>query len=418
MKITELQGKTVELLNPWWKGHRIELGIERTNYLVEIDKVVFKKQQILFVLGSRRVGKTRIILQYIDKLIKGGVDAKKILFLSLDNSNLEGFDWNTYIADSNYQYIFLDEIHFFPKWAQILKSLYDIPNKNYKIIASGSSSKLIEDKKAFLTGRNTILLVPPLDFNEFLGFSKSKDQINDYLFYGGYPEYVIEKQPNYLNDLLRDIIEKDIIQIHKVRNRQYLFDVCQILAKQIGFKGSSNKIANVLKLDNKTVENYIQYLKEAKLIDYIYQYSESLNKKLYSSKKYYFNDLGMRNSFVGFSDIGSLVENAVFLYLVKIFGADNINYLSDTRNNEVDFVITLEDKKLLLIESKYINLQSTITKSLSNLFFKDIYGKEIVSRVVVTDGIDEKFIENNVEIELVSLEKVISGQWLKNSMGL
>lgn len=408
MKITELQNKTVELLNPWWKNIEVELGVERTDYLSKIDEVVSKRQQILFILGSRRVGKTRIILQYIYKLIKSGVNPKKILFLSLDNSNLEKFDWNTYVADSDYQYIFLDEIHFFPKWAQILKSLYDIPNKNYKIIASGSSSKLIEDNKAFLTGRSTSLLVTPLDFYEFAKFSKSEDLINDYLFYGGYPEYVIEKEPNYLNELLRDVIEKDIIKIHKVRNSQYLFDICQILAKQIGFKGSSNKIANVLKLDNKTVDNYIQYLKEAKLIDYVYQYSESLNKKLYSPKKYYFNDLGMRNSFVGFSDIGSLVENAVFLQLVKLYGIDNIYYLSDTRNNEVDFLVTLEKDKLLLIESKYINLQSTVTKSLSNLFFKNIHGKEIIKRIVITNGIDDSFKEGAIEIKLVDLVEFLS----------
>lgn len=77
---TELQNKTINLLNPWWSNTKIELGIERTNYLLEIDKVLSKRQQILFILGSRRVGKTRIILQYINRLINSGVNSKKILF--------------------------------------------------------------------------------------------------------------------------------------------------------------------------------------------------------------------------------------------------------------------------------------------------------------------------------------------------
>lgn len=149
------------------------------------------------------------------------------------------------------------------------------------------------------------------------------------------------------------------------------------------------------------------YFKEVKLIESIYQYSDSLNKKLYAPKKYYFNDLGMRNSFTGFSDKGSLVENAIFLHLAKIYGVENIFYLNDVRGNEVDFVVKLNGDDVLLIESKYINLQNSIENSLSNLFFKEIYGKNIVSRVVVTDGVDGTFEKKDIKIKLISLENFL-----------
>lgn len=391
MNPTQLRSKTFELLNPWWNGVNVELGIERVSYLTEIDKMI-KRPQILFVFGSRRVGKTRILLQYIYRLIKTGIDPRKILFFSLDNSNLENFDLYSYIVQSDYQYIFLDEVHCFPKWAQILKSLYDIPGKNFKIICSGSSSKQIEDNKGFLTGRSTSLYVKPLNFGEFIQFTKSDNAIKDHLLYGGYPEFVLEKEPNYLNELIKDVIEKDITKVHKIKNKQHLFDTCQILAKQIGFRNSPNKIADVLNLDNKTVGNYIQYLKEVGLVDSICQYSESVNQKLHSPKKYYFNDLGMRNSFVGFSDLGSLVENAVFLQLSDKYGSQNIYYLSDSRGNEVDFVVTLENDEVLLVESKYKDSSSAVENSLPGLFFKEIYNKKIMKRTVVTDGIDNDFM--------------------------
>lgn len=407
MKLTESQDKTIKLLNPWWGGHAVELGIERTEYLSKISDFLSKKQEILFLLGSRRVGKTRIIFQTIYKLINESIPVNKILFLSLDNSNLEGFNWYEYIIESNFDYIFLDEIQYSAKWTQNLKSLFDLPNKKIKIICSGSSSRLIEDDKAFLTGRNAHIQVTPLDFSEFLKFTNNKSGIKEYLFYGGYPEYVLEKEPNYLNDLVRDIIEKDIAKVHKIKNSQYLFDICQILAKQIGYKSSSNKIANVLKLDNKTVENYIQYLKDAKLIEIVYQYSDSLNKRLYSPKKYYFNDLGMRNSFAGFSDKGSLVENAVYLKLSKIYGVENIFYLNGIRGDEVDFTINLGNNEVLFVESKYINLQTSIEMSLSKLFFKNMHGKKIAKRIVVTDGIDESLQKDNLKIDLISLEKFL-----------
>ena len=383
--------KTLELLNPWWNEVSVELGIERTDYLLEIDNLI-KRQQILFVLGSRRVGKTRILLQSIYRLIKAGTPARKILFLSLDNSNLENFDWYSYITQSDYQYIFLDEVHYSPKWAQILKSLYDIPGKNFKVICSGSSSKQIEDNKAFLTGRSTSLFVKPLNFKEFAKFTQSDNLVRDYLFYGGYPEFVLEKEPNYLNELIKDVVEKDIVKVHRVKNSQYLFDICQILAKQIGFKGSPNKIAKVLKLDNKTVGNYIQYLKEVGIVDGICKYSESVNQRLHSPKKYYFNDLGMRNSFVGFSDLGSLVENAVFLHLSHNYGSSNIFYLSDSRRDEVDFVVDLGKDEMMLVESKYKDSSSSVMNSLSNLFSKEIHNKKIVKRIVVTDGINDGFM--------------------------
>ncbi|MDP1743652.1 MAG: DUF4143 domain-containing protein, partial [Candidatus Amesbacteria bacterium] len=266
-----------------------------------------------------------------------------------------------------------------------------------------------EDNKAFLTGRETSLFVSPLDFEEFKLFHSNEDILRDYLYYGGYPEYVLEKEPNYLNELVRDIIEKDIVKVHKVKNNQYLFDLCQILAKQVGYKSSANKVANVLSLDNKTVENYILYLKEVKLIESIYQYSQSLNKKLYSPKKYYFNDLGMRNSFVGFSDIGSLVENAIFIRLAKKYGVSNICYLSDARENEVDFVVTLKSDEVILVESKYNNLQHAVINSLSPAFYDQILHKKIVNRIVVTDGVDHSYTHHNLPIQLISLKNFLSG---------
>lgn len=410
MQLTESQKKTIELLNPWWRGFDIELGVERQSYLSIIEEILKKRQQILFLIGSRRVGKTRILSQFIYKLIKEKVDPEKILFLSLDNSNLDNFNWYSYISESNFDYVFLDEIQYSTNWAQNLKSLYDLPNNNTKIVCSGSSSKLIEDSQAFLTGRSTNLTVTTLDFSEFKKFTSEDANVKDYLFFGGYPEYVLEKEPNYLNDLVRDIVEKDIVKVHRVRNKQYLFDICQILAKQIGFKGSPNKISNVLKLDNKTVENYLQYLKEVRIIDSVYQFTGSLNKKLFSPKKYYFNDLGLRNSFVGFSDIGSLVENAVFLALGKKYGTKNVSYLSDSKSSEVDFVVDLPNDEVILVESKYNNLESAVLGSLSGIFYKNLHGNKIIDRIVITNDVNSSVEKNGINIKLIGLKEFLTNK--------
>lgn len=402
--------KTIDWLNPWQSGGNIALGIERADYLKKLEEVVLKRKQIVFVLGSRRVGKTMILYQYVYKLIKSGVNPRKILFLSLDNTNLEGIDLYAYLVESEFDYVILDEVHYFRDWAKILKSLYDLPIFKTKIICSGSSSKLIEDNKALLTGRSTSFNVLPLNFLEFKEFNGG--EVNEYLKLGGYPEYVLEKQPNYLNDLLRDIVEKDILKLHRVQNSQYLFDVCGMLARQVGFKNSPNRMANVLRLDNKTVVNYLQYLREVWLVEGVYQFSESINRKLYAPKKYYFNDLGMRNSFVGFNDLGSLVENAVFIKLRELFGEENIFYLNDSKGNEVDFVVKINSNEVMLVEVKYSGLTEGVVNSLGKLFFKEISNKKIVKRMVVTDGINDVFKKGGVEVEMVGLEK-----WLDAKRG-
>lgn len=400
--------QTIDLLNPWYEGRGVDLGIERTEYLEKVLRALGERKQFLFLLGSRRVGKTMILFQLIYKLIKSGTDPKKILFLSLDNTNLQDLKLFDLVSVGNYDYVFLDEIHFLTNWAQVLKSLYDLPGFSTKIVCSGSSSKSIEDKKAFLTGRSVEIEVSPLSFLEFRKFYAGEQQLNEYLYYGGYPEYVLEKQPNYLNDLVKDIVEKDILKLYSVKNSAYLFDICKILARQIGFRGSPNKISKVLGLDNKTVINYVQYLKEVRLVESVAQYSDSLNEKLYAPKKYYFYDLGMRNSFAGFADTGSLVENAVFIKLAEMYGTEQISYLADSKLSEVDFVVNIGFEKLLLVESKYINLKESVLNSINKIFLADVYGKTVEKRTIVTNGVNAKCEIGGVGVELVSLEKFLS----------
>ncbi len=408
VSLTDLQKQTIELLNPWVRGKELELGIIRTNYLVPIDEVVKKSKQFLFILGSRRLGKTTIIFQYIDQLINEGVDPKKILFLSLDNTNLAQLDIYGLLASEKYKYVFLDEVHYLEDWARILKSLYDIPGYKTRIVASGSSSKVIEDNEAYLTGRSRKIMVLPLSYLEFGEFDKTDNQLQNYLFYGGYPEHVSEKNPNYLNELLRDVVEKDIVKMHRVRSGQNLIEVLQILAKQVGHAGSANKISKVLGLDNKTTLNFVEYLCEVQLISPVFQYAKKLNERLYAPKKYYFQDLGMRNSLVGNVDIGAIVENAVFLKLKETYGTENVFYGATTRGEEIDFVVKVGVGQIILVESKYINLQTSVLNKLANSFWSEKWDSQVVARIVVTDGVKGVVEQGGVKATLVGLENFLT----------
>ena len=151
------------IFNPWWDGKKIDTGIERLYYKDQILSSL-KDPRITFVLGARRVGKTMLLFQTIYHLIQSGVKPGNILFLSLDNSNLQEFDLQKLIINEQYEYIFLDEIYYVKDWESKLKSVYDIPGRTFHLTCSSSSAGAIHSKKNFLTGRSFPVTVYPLEF--------------------------------------------------------------------------------------------------------------------------------------------------------------------------------------------------------------------------------------------------------------
>jgi predicted AAA+ superfamily ATPase len=157
--------------NPWWEGeYEPEDLIERTSVMEKAGKWL-KDESIIILTGLRRVGKTTIMKLIIRKLIREGVDAKDIFYVSLDDYALDSLS----ILDIVEQYrslqklpvdrkiyLFLDEVAYKDRFHQQLKNLYD--RQKVKIVASSSSSSVLRDKKAFLTGREMVIRIFPLEF--------------------------------------------------------------------------------------------------------------------------------------------------------------------------------------------------------------------------------------------------------------
>ena len=126
--------------------------------------------------------------------------------------------------------VFFGEITYNKNYQQQLKNLYD--SQNVKIYASSSSSSLLKDQKAYLTGRQITIEILPIDFEEYLIFKnitiKKRDKnlieshFIDYLKNGGMPEYVLKPQREYITHLVDDIIQKDIIAFHGIKNKQQI----------------------------------------------------------------------------------------------------------------------------------------------------------------------------------------------------
>jgi predicted AAA+ superfamily ATPase len=350
--------------NPWWEEKEYEpVGIiERTSVLNKVEKWM-KDKPIIILTGLRRVGKTTVMKQLIRKLIRDGVKPADIFYVSLDDYALgsrsvldivEEYRTLQKLPVDRKVYLFLDEVAYKDRFHQQLKNLYD--RQNVKIVASSSSRSVLRDKGAFLTGREIVIKIFPLEFSEYLDFRnieiKKRDShlipkhFEDYLQTGGLPGYVLTREREYLQTVVDDIIYKDIIAYHSIRNQQLVKEFFLLLMERAGKQMSINKMSNILKMSPDTAKRYLGLFEETYLI-YTVSRHGSTNEQLLSPPKMYASDLGIRHLFTGFRDKGSIFENYVYL-LIKNRNPQFVNYVYEN-GIEIDFFID----KHLLVEVKY-----------------------------------------------------------------
>ena len=368
--------------NPWWEENYKPIKyIERTSILSKMQKIS-NDNVITILTGLRRVGKTTLMKLFIRQLIEKGIETKHIFYISLDDFLLNKKSIIEIVSDyrkiqklhlDEKIYLFLDEITYKEDFHQQLKNLFD--NHNAKIFVSASSSSILKDKKAFLTGREIVIEVLPLDFEEFLEFKKIKiskkesylkeSYFEEYLKTGGMPEYVLTEDREYLKNLVDDIIYKDIVAFHGIKNSQLIKEYFALLMERAGKQVSINKIANILKIAPDTSKRYLQMFEETYLIYLVSRYGKT-NEKILSPKKVYAADLGIKNLFTGFRDKGSSFENYVY---TKIKYNDPHYVYED--GIELDFITS--DKTI--IEVKY---NSDFNEKQKALFDKMKANKKII----------------------------------------
>jgi len=260
--------------NPWWEKEYTHNLISRSSYLQFLENNL-SNRDIILITGLRRIGKTSIIKLFINKLLKT-IDPKYILYVSLDALPLEPYTISEILRiyrkihnlplDSRL-YLFFDEVGFRKKVNQELKNLYD--QQNVKIFASSSSTSILRDTKALLTGRSRVLEILPLTFNEFLRFKGLEAKPSEkyllesyferYLQMGGIPEYVLSEDVAYLDNLIDSIIYKDIISYFGLRDISGVKTFFMLLMERAGKQVSLNKIAKIMGISPDTARRYLDY---------------------------------------------------------------------------------------------------------------------------------------------------------------
>ncbi len=365
--------------NPWWEEGYKSVSLWRRESFFEKFEGWMKENRILLLTGLRRVGKTSLMKLMIQVLLEKGIRPKNILYISMDdytfkdNSIAEILTLYRKIHKLKTDekiYLFFDEITYKKDYDIQLKNLFD--KENAKIIATSSSSSMLRDRKAYLTGRTTTVEVQPFDFFEYLDFKKitvkQRDSalldtyFRDYMRVGGMPENILYPERQYLMGLVDDIIQKDITAFHGLKNGDLLRDYFILLMERSGKQVSINKVANILKISPDTSSRYLSYFEDTYLIHLVSRWGNT-NEKLLSPKKNYACDLGIKFLFHGERDLGSYFENYVYLLLRQ---TKKVFYVLD--DAELDFFT--QDK--ILIEAKY----DTPLNDKQKKFFKEFPAKK------------------------------------------
>lgn len=264
-----------------------------------IEKIFGRKAVV--ILGPRQVGKSTLLHQMLD-----GKD--DVLWLNGDDQDVrELFDnfsaakMRTILGKNNI--LALDEAQRIPEIGLKLKIITDQMN-DVKVITTGSSSlDLAAGLNESLSGRKREFTLLPLTFKELAdnhGILEEKRFLHRRMIYGYYPEVVTT--PGEERDILHEIVDsylyKDILNLDLIAKPDKLSKLVQALAYQIGSQVSYNEIAQLIGLDSKTVERYIDILEKCFVIFRLNSFSRNLRNELKSSKKIFFWDCGIRNAII------------------------------------------------------------------------------------------------------------------------
>lgn len=371
--------------------------IERPYYINRVKPFINRPVVKVFV-GQRRVGKSYVMRQVADAILKENpeanviyIDKERLEFQSItDEATLNDYVERHLSKGSNY--LFIDEIQEILRFQLVLRSLLN--DNRCDIYCSGSNANILSGELAtLLSGRYVSIHVHALTFQEYVGFNQleaTSDSLTEYLTRGGMPFLVnLSKSRDvtfeYLRNIYSTILLKDIVARLSVRNIALLESLVSFLADNIGSTFSVKNISDFLRSQNNAtsvsvLQNYLKGLCDAYLL-YKVPRAEVHGKKIFEiGEKFYFEDFGIRNSLRNMNirtDINKLMENAVF-HELQSRGYDV--FVGKLWDKEVDFVAVRNESKIYIQVAYLLATPETIQREFGNLAaIKDNYPKYVVS---------------------------------------
>ena len=399
------------------------MEIKRDYYLKElIDRI--DNQLIKIITGIRRCGKSYLLNTiFKNYLIEQGIDEEHIIQLSLDeNKNKKYLDPDvldeyirSLIKDKNKYYILLDEVQEVKNFESVLIGFMHISNA--EIYVTGSNSKFLSsDIVTEFRGRGDEIRVYPLSFSEFYSVYEGSEEkaLSEYYTYGGLPLTVIAKTDNskinYLRAQKDNVYINDIVERNKIQNKEKLEMLVQIIASDIGCLTNPLKLSNNFKerdslstMTDKTIYNYLGYLQDAFMIEKARRFDVRGKKFIETPQKYYFTDMGIRNSFLDFrqsEEISHIMENVIYIELKKRgynvdVGSVEIREGNAKKQLEIDFVANKGNNKIYIQSALEMKTEEKVKQEQKSLLNVNDFFKKII---IVGDNIKRSRFDNGIII--------------------
>ena len=375
-----------------------------------LNKIELETNHALIISGIRRCGKSTLLKQIMSQL----EDYHYFNFEDIRATNFEVNDFNRLeevfqertAECSNY---FFDEIQNVEHWERFIRSLLD--KKKHVYITGSNASLLSKELGTKLTGRHIRYELFPFSYKELILLTNRKTDIEsfkEYFTIGGFPEYIKQKNTRILQELFNDIITRDIIVRHNIRNSKTLKELALYLLSNVGKEFSYTNLKNDFQLGSvNTVISFISYFEDSYLMFSVPKFEYSYRKQLVNPKKIYAIDNGLINcNTVSFSkDNGRLLENSVFVELLR--QGKNIFYYRS--KNECDFVIEEKRKIKEAYQVCYQMTEDNKNREINGLL-------EVLDKTKLTEGYiltfnqEDEYLINEKKIKVIPVWK-----WMLNS---
>ncbi len=286
--------------------------------------------KVIVLLGPRRVGKTVLINQILDRITEP--------YILLNGENRDVRKLLAYRSTQNYlnflgskRFLIIDEAQKIPEVGAILKLMVDeIPG--LKVLVTGSSAFDINKYTGEpLTGRKktfNLFALSESELNQTENIIERPANLRQRMIYGNYPELIhlqdVEDKTDYLNELVNSYLLKDILEFENIKNSDKIFDLLRLIAFQIGSEVSNTELGRQLSMSKNTVEKYLDLLSKVYILHSVSAFSRNLRKEIVKAKRWYFYDNGIRNILIGNmnpiemrNDVGTLWENYAISERIK-----------------------------------------------------------------------------------------------------
>lgn len=414
--------------NPWWVDPQVKaIDPAKTHRDVfeTLKERVLHRELITSLVGLRRVGKSTLILQVIDQILRSGQNPTSLLYFSFEE--LREKDAGALLRaiiehqlkkhSKEKSYLFFDEIQYVDRWNSVLKHYVDF-YPQLKFTVSGSASLFIATSaRESLAGRIQELVLRPMGYGEYLRINNKQNTPEHFLQYLAWGEFpYLEKLPDwaekkeYVDDfIVKKVVEHDLPRLKKM----YGNDIVNLLNILVSHSGQTVEIQNLaydLHLAQNTVREYLHLLEKTYLVSQVFNlgigfrsrsvrqrkvYASSVNALVLKTVQGLHSDLWQHNA-------GIIIETFVYNYFSRK-NEGEINFWRQRQIKEVDFIYSTPEIKLP-VEVKFQN--QIRPADLENLLYYCRKERLIKAMVVTKNEQDIKHIDG-VEINFTPASSLL-----------